>query len=146
LFRGFDQSRFPATTLPALALAAAAYSQSDSAGEAVSFALREALFERGVDISSADVLVSMAIMFNIPAPADDALDTVVADWHEGQARGVKGSPHFFCDGHGDVFCPSLEISRDADGRAQIHRNSAKLDAFLATCLACADSKSPTSTV
>src|SRR5438045_4038633 len=49
LFRGFDPARFPRTSLPALALAAAAYRCDDRTGEAVSFALRDALFEEGRD-------------------------------------------------------------------------------------------------
>ena len=46
---------FPRTSLPALALVAAAYRQSDRMGEAVSLALRDSLFERGRDISRQDV-------------------------------------------------------------------------------------------
>ena len=47
LFVGFDRARFPATSLPALELAAAAYRRDMPSGERVSLTLREALFERG---------------------------------------------------------------------------------------------------
>ena len=43
---------------------------------------------------------------------ESALD---ADWDEGKARGVVGSPHFFTDDGGNWFCPSLAISRDDVG-------------------------------
>ena len=52
LFTGFDPKHFPRTTLPALAVAATAYRQGGRVGEAVSLALREALFEQGRDISA----------------------------------------------------------------------------------------------
>ncbi len=45
----------------------------------------------------------------MPDESDRA--AVLADWHEGQRRGVLGSPHFFC-GDTDVFCPSLDITKD----------------------------------
>jgi len=56
LFRRFDAEYFPNSTLPALAVADAAFEQSLETGEAVSFALRDALFEEGLDISRPDVL------------------------------------------------------------------------------------------
>lgn len=56
LFAQFDPGRFPTSSLPGLALAAAAYRAGDRTGEAVSMALRTALFEEGLDISRPDVL------------------------------------------------------------------------------------------
>jgi hypothetical protein len=41
LFKAFDPSRFSATSIPGLTLAAAAYEHSLEAGEQVSLALRE---------------------------------------------------------------------------------------------------------
>ena len=38
-----------------------------------------------------------------------------ADWEEGKARGVVGSPHFFAADGSNWFCPSLAISRDDVG-------------------------------
>jgi predicted DsbA family dithiol-disulfide isomerase len=132
LFRHFDPAEFPTTTLPALGVAAAAYRRDDATGEAVSLALRDALFEEGHDISRPDVLAAVTSAHGVDGadPADNA--AVLADWSEGQQRGVKGSPHFFCGGL-ESFCPSLEISRDEQGHLVLGRNIDRLDAFLAGC-------------
>ena len=61
LFVGFDVTRFPTTTLPALSLAAAAYRAGNAAGEAVSLALRTALFEDGRDVSDSEELALVAV-------------------------------------------------------------------------------------
>jgi predicted DsbA family dithiol-disulfide isomerase len=132
LFAHLDAAHFPSTSLPALALAAAAYRQGDATGEAVSFALRDALFEDGRDISDPDVLASVAIAHGVGHPLADDDDTVQREWQEGRARGVKGSPHFFC-GPVDAFCPSLDIAKDGDGDLHVRRNMETLDAFLAEC-------------
>lgn len=135
LFGGFDPISFPATSLPALALAAAAYRHSETSGERVSLALREALFEEGRNIADPTVLAQIAQSLGLDrvvTPADEA--SVYADWHEGQERGVKGSPHFFC-GHASAYCPSLDISKDDAGRLTVHRDTAALDSFLTGCLA-----------
>ena len=132
LFSGFDPSHFPHTSLPALALIAAAYRQSGRVGEAVSLSLRDALFESGLDISRHDVLKQVAHAHGVEdvRPDDDA--RVIRDWGEGRSRGVKGSPHFFCRDT-QAFCPSLDISRDSQGHVQIQRDAAALDAFLTKC-------------
>ena len=133
MFGGFDPTHFPKTTLPALALANAAYRMDGRTGEAVSLALRDALFEEGRDISLPDELARIARAHGVGpvGPEDD--DGVLADWHGGQARGVRGSPHFFC-GPLESFCPSLIIRRDESGSVQLERNTAALDAFLTECL------------
>ncbi len=59
---------------------------------------------------------------------------VLADWHEGGRRGVLGSPHFFC-GDTDVFCPSLDITKDPMEGVSIVRDASRLTEFLAHCLA-----------
>ena len=59
---------------------------------------------------------------------------VVADWHEGVRRGVLGSPHFFC-GDTDVFCPSLDITKDPVQGVSIVKDASRLTEFLARCLA-----------
>ncbi len=134
LFAGFDASHFPTTTLPALALAHAAYRHDRRIGERVSLGLREALFERGLDISRPEVLAELAEAWGLsPGGALDE-QGVLDDWHEGVARGVKGSPHFFCRGT-DVFCPSLDLSRDGEGRLEVHPDLDALDNFLGGCLA-----------
>jgi hypothetical protein len=51
LFRHLDVDRFPSSALDALALANRAYRTDLQVGERVSFALRDALFEEGRDIS-----------------------------------------------------------------------------------------------
>src|SRR6478736_5876076 len=56
LFAGFDPSSFPATSVPAFGLVAAAYLIGDPTGEAVSLAVRDALFERGLDVTDPEVL------------------------------------------------------------------------------------------
>jgi predicted DsbA family dithiol-disulfide isomerase len=134
LFAQFDPSHFPRTSLPALALAAAAYRQSDRQGEAVSLALRDSLFELGHDISRHDVLVSVAHTHGMGevGPEDD--ERVREQWREGQVRGVVGSPHFFC-GDLDAFCPSLDISRDPEGHVHLRRDAEALNLFLTECFA-----------
>ena len=133
LFAGFDARRFPRTTLPALALAAAAYRSDDRTGETVSLALRDALFEQGEDISDPQVLTRIAQAHGLAGsgPADE--QHVLKDWEEGQSRGVKGSPHFFC-GQMESFCPALSMARDESGHLHIQRDAEALDEFLAECL------------
>lgn len=133
LFAGFDPDHFPRTSLPALAVALAAYRQSDRTGEVVSLALRDALFEEGRDISRPEVLTRLAERHGVGPPGPDDDRAVLAEWRDGQARSVKGSPHFFCGGR-DVFCPSLDIAKDNTGHLQIQRNIDALDRFLTECL------------
>ncbi len=130
LFEGFDPARFPSTTLPALELTTAAYRSSVSAGEAVALELRDRLFERGEDIGSADVLADVAASHGVVVDPDT--DLVEADWEEGKARGVLGSPHFFTPG-GDFFCPALDIEK-VDGHLRITADPEGFDAFLQSCL------------
>jgi 2-hydroxychromene-2-carboxylate isomerase len=131
-FRNFDPDHFPKTSLPALALAAAAYRRDGITGELVSLAVRDALFEEGLDISRPDVLAGVARAYGVDHPNEDDEGSVLLDWHSGETRSVKGSPHFFC-GEIDSFCPSLDISRDEEGHLQVRRNMEALDAFLTKC-------------
>ena len=132
MFSGFDAAHQPATSLPALALAAAAYRADARTGEAMSFALRDALFERGLDIADPTVLDDLAGPHGVPSVTESDRARVHADWEEGQRRGVKGSPHFFCEDE-DAFCPSLDIEKRADGHLHLERNMAALDEFLSRC-------------
>jgi predicted DsbA family dithiol-disulfide isomerase len=132
LFTHFDPDHFPTTSLPALALAAAAYRRDDTTGEAVSFALRDALFEEGRDVSDPDVLAGVANAHGLGHPTPDDSEEVRSDWQEGKSRGVEGSPHFFC-GEVEAFCPSLDIAKDREGELHIRRNMEALDSFLAAC-------------
>jgi predicted DsbA family dithiol-disulfide isomerase len=131
LFAGFDATRFPASSLPALALAAAAYDRGTVPGERVSLALRNALFEDGHDVADPGVLREVAVAAGIESPIA-APRQVLADWEEGRRRGVVGSPHFFVR-HEGYFCPSLDISR-VHGRLRVTSNPAIFDAFLARSL------------
>lgn len=132
LFVAFDQAQFPPTSLPALDLAAAAYAADRVLGERVSMALRTALFEDGRDISRPEVLQAIASEHGAPLPSPGARDQVEADWRDGQARPVTGSPHWFV-GDDDFFCPSLDIQR-VDGHLRIDVDAAAFQAFLKTCV------------
>jgi predicted DsbA family dithiol-disulfide isomerase len=117
LFVGFDETRFPRTTQPALAAEAAAYGQGVEVGETFSLAVRTALFERGLDVSAPDVLRGLRQEHGVHQPTEADQSAVRADFDEGTRRGVAGSPHFFT-AHGDFFCPSLEIVHH-DGRLEV---------------------------
>lgn len=132
LFQGFDVDRFPTSALDALALANRAYRSDLQLGERVSFALRDALFEEGRDISDPTTLENLAHDLGVLMPDASDRDAVLADWHEGQRRGVLGSPHFFC-GEADVFCPTLDISKDPVVGLSVVRDTAQLTVFLDRC-------------
>ena len=63
----------------------------------------------------------------------NAVESVLADRHERQARGVIGSPHFFVD-EMRFFCPALDIDR-INGHLCITPSCATFDAFIAERLA-----------
>ncbi len=134
LFSHFDPSRFPSTSLRALDLAEVGYVSSAELGERVSLAVRHALFEEGRDIADPAVLTGIATTFGLDSPRPEERQAVLRDWRAGQARGVAGSPHFFC-GTESAFCPSLDTFKEA-GRLAVQVNRGALDAFLAVC--CAD--------
>jgi len=131
LFRDFQQERFPTTTLPALALAEAAYSVGLAEGEAMSVLLRDALFEDGKDISDPAILSGLAKSIGTPPATDEHASAVTAAWTEGQERGVVGSPHFFTPG-GGYFCPALDIKR-VEGHLRIQPDLVAFEAFAASC-------------
>ncbi len=133
LFAGFDPDRFPASSLPGLRLAAAAYRQSLDAGELVSLAMRTALFEEGRDITEPSELAAIAATAGIAEAVAGTDDDVVADWREGQRRGVIGSPHFFVAGD-SWFCPALDITR-RDGHLRIANDPAAFERFVTACFA-----------
>ena len=117
LFRGFSVETFPRTSMAAFALTAAAAATGDAAlVEEVGLALRDALFEDGLDIGRPEVVREIAARFGLePLDAESTAAAVRADWDEGKSRGVVGSPHFFTEDGGDWFCPALAISRDEVG-------------------------------
>ncbi|MFZ9629960.1 MAG: DsbA family oxidoreductase [Ilumatobacteraceae bacterium] len=125
---------FPTSTIDALALVARAYGMSAAVGERASFLVRDALFEEGRNIDDPAVLADLATQLGIDVPDDADRARVSADWEEGTRRGVLGSPHFFGPSS-DVFCPSLEITRDPDTGLTIRRSTDRLREFVAACVA-----------
>ena len=133
MFTDFRVDHFPTSTLEALALVERAYRTDVGLGERASFALRDALFEHGQDISERGVLTNIAVHLGIELPDEVDREAVVADWRQGQERGVRGSPHFF-GGETDSFCPSLQITKDPEHGVSIERDASRLTAFLEKCL------------
>lgn len=132
LFAGFDPDRFPLSTVAPLALTDAAYAVDVEVGEAVALDLRDRLFERGQDVSSADVLADVVATHRLGETGPSAASSAVQrDWDEGKARGVVGSPHFFTPG-GDFFCPALDV-RQVDGHVRITADPDGFERFLAAC-------------
>jgi predicted DsbA family dithiol-disulfide isomerase len=131
LFSHFDPERFPRSTLPALDLVDDAYAKGPTVGERASLAMRDALFERGEDISDPAVLDRLRAGFDLGPPDPGARRHVLADWSEGHRRGVVGSPHFFV-GEESFFCPSLQIERQ-DGRLDIRADPQRFDELFARC-------------
>ena len=79
-------------------------------------ALRDAVFEQGLDIGRPEIVAPIATSFGLePLDAEETSAAVRADWEEGRARGVVGSPHFFTGDGASWFCPGLDISRDDVG-------------------------------
>ncbi len=128
LFAGFDADAFPMSSLPALALAARAYREDVRAGELVSRAVRDAIFEHGRDLRDPDELASIGESVGVGLPDDHDRGAVLADLETGHARGVVGSPHFFV-GDADFFCPTLDIAR-TDGRLEISFDTEGFVAFI----------------
>jgi predicted DsbA family dithiol-disulfide isomerase len=133
MFCGLDPSCFPTSTLEALALAARADASDMRLGEAMNLRLREALFEHGLDISQPEVLADIAAEFGVNLPDDTDRARVRADWEEGRARGVVGSPHFFC-GDDQVFCTALSISRDQQAALHIAYDVEGMTNFFDHCV------------
>lgn len=129
LFAGFDPERFPATTMPPLALTAAAYEIDDATGETVAMQLRQSLFEEGRDVSDPAMLAIVAERNGVPGLGDVAV--VRDEWIAGRSRGVVGSPHFFVDGE-SVFCPVLDIRR-VDGALVVKIDERAYEAFVERC-------------
>ena len=129
-FSGLRADRWPATTIPALNLAAEAYERDAATGLAVSLELRAALFEHGVDIADRDALGLIAAAHHLALPTTEASDAVRRDYDDGSARGVQGSPHFFVGSDG-FFCPALDLGHDAQGQLTARFDSAMLSEFFA---------------
>jgi predicted DsbA family dithiol-disulfide isomerase len=133
LFAGFDPARFPRSTLPALAVAAAAYRRDLVTGERVSLRLRNLLFEEGVDVSRSDVLARVVREFALEVDLSTHTE-VLAEHAAGARRGVVGSPHFFTPA-GGFFCPALDVRRDAEGHLRVTADPERFESFVEACLA-----------
>lgn len=137
-FAGFDPSCWPSTSIPALNLCAAAARRGPADGLRAALEVRAALFERGLDISDAAVLADMATTLGVAAPVAGrpvAPDPdVVADYEEGQHRGVRGSPDFWV-GETEFFCPALELGHDESGALVADFDPDGLSRFVAAALA-----------
>jgi len=130
LFTAFNPELFPMSSLPALALGAAAYGIDLQSGERVTLALRDALFEEGRDLTDAAELRRIGRMSALDDIRAGEAD-VQTDYAEGRARGVIGSPHFFVDGEG-FFCPTLAIER-VDGDLSISFDAEGFEEFMDRC-------------
>ena len=130
LFTAFDSDLFPMTSLPALALAADAYNSELHRGEQVSLALRQALFEEGRDLTNSNELLRIRQLFGLGEVGGGEAD-VQADYAEGRARGVIGSPHFFV-GDAGFFCPTLAIER-VDGHLSISFDAEGFNELIDRC-------------
>ena len=129
-FSGLDHDHWPASTIQALELAAAAYARDTGTGLAVSLEIRADLFERGLDVGDPHVLAPIADAHGLLLPPAGSSEAVRADYDEGRARGVSGSPHFFV-GNDNFFCPALDLGHDADGNLTARLDTEGLAAFFA---------------
>jgi len=127
-FAGLSTGQWPSSTIPALNLVALAYERNSATGLAVSLELREALFERGLNVGDLEVLADIADAYALPMPEVEASEAVRSDYELGVARGVQGSPHFWIDDD-DFFCPALDIGHDDDGQLTARFDQAKLADF-----------------
>jgi predicted DsbA family dithiol-disulfide isomerase len=133
LFAGFTPEAVPRTSMPAFELVAQAYTVDDATGEAVSLAVRTALFEDGLDVTDPAVLATIGDAHGVGTPGGEARARVAADFEEGQRRGVQGSPEFFLGTRG-YFCPGLDIERIGDDLV-IAPATERFEAFLDDCFA-----------
>ncbi len=129
LFSGFDEARFPVTTLPALALTEAAYRLGAEAGERAALIVRDLVFEEGRDVGDPAVVAAATAALGV-AVTDADVAQVQADYDVGKNRGVQGSPTFFVDGE-SWFCPTLNITKVGDS-LEIEFDGDAFDAFVAS--------------
>ncbi len=117
LFGGFKIETFAKTSMHAFRLSAAAAATSDlELSETIGLALRDAVFEHGLDIGDPAVIEAIAQPFGLPLLSElETHNAVSADWEAGKRRGVIGSPHLFVRNDAGSFCPALDIRRDTAG-------------------------------
>jgi predicted DsbA family dithiol-disulfide isomerase len=129
LFTGFDAAAFPASSLPGLALTAAAYDVNDETGENVAMDLRRLVFESGVDVSDPAVLNAVARQHGVAIPENT--EAVLSEYAQGRDRQVVGSPHFFV-GAKSIFCPTLDIKK-VDGVLHVKVDTAAFEELVDIC-------------
>ena len=123
LFAGFDRAAWPATSIPAFGLVTSAYAHDEATGEAISFAVRDALFEQGLDVADGDVLRHIGAPYGVepltPAAADAARaatsNAAAIGWCEGHHTSSSATANWFCPGlhitgHGSTF--DIEVAGD----------------------------------
>ncbi|GIU84599.1 MAG: dithiol-disulfide isomerase [Acidimicrobiales bacterium] len=114
-FREFDAANFPESSIILLGAIARANEVHPSLGEQVSYALRDAVFERGLPLGCMSELERVLASLGLPLPDRATAEALVRrDWDEGRRRGVDGSPHFFVGGR-SWFCPMLRVRHDQGG-------------------------------
>jgi hypothetical protein len=75
--------------------------------------------EDGVDVADPEAVATIGARFGVePLGAAAAEAAVRADWEEGRARRVQGSPHFFFGDRAWV-CPTLDIREPAEHRYEV---------------------------
>ncbi len=131
LFKDFRAATFPASSVPSLALTAAAYDIDDQTGENVAMAVRRALFENGQDVSNTTVLQEIAEEHGLTSLGTK--EQVLVEYARGQERGAVGSPHFFIDDNSQ-FCPVLDISK-VDGHLKVNVDQPAMDELINRCFA-----------
>ena len=140
LFAGFDPTRWPRSTIPALGLAAAAYRVGNDTGEGVSLRLPRRALRGGSGRLGRGGAAALGLEFGVePLTGPSAEAAVRADWEGGRARNVRGSPHFFV-GARDWFCPSLRIRHEGT-EFDISIDREALDAFYTRARSADDSGS-----
>lgn len=133
LFERFSADAFPASSIPALALTAAAYRHDLAVGEAVALEVRTLCFRGGRDIGAATVLDELTARHGLEVTDEDTAQ-VHDDLAAGRELGVIGSPHFFTPA-GGFFCPALDVGRNDDGHLRIHADPEGFNRFLDACFA-----------
>ena len=85
----------------------------------------------GVDIDDPELLAAVAQQYGVADPG--SVDVVLAEYVDGRARHVAGSPRFFLN-ELSMCCLSLDVKR-VDGALPVNANT---DAFATLVSACLD--------
>ena len=125
LFRGFDPGHFPTTSLPALASAHTAYGRDPRTGESVSLALRDALFEQGLDISRPEVMAEIVARLGRAAVRPRRRAGGPRRLAGGGGTRRAGLPPLLLRGHRGL----LSLPRHLEGRGRSPRGAVDLDAL-----------------